>query len=208
MKERVIDVLDENGIERLSGCLECTDWQVFIDSCECLDELNDHVTSYIHFCEEMCTEKKTVKCYGNNKPWITKELKSLLKEKKRAFNARDKIQMKNAHLKVKGKIEQCKRDFRDKVESKFKSYDCKGMWDGMKKMVGYNSKQTTLTLDKGNEDKYADELNSFYARFDSHDFSRQTDVLRRQLTDCDEDPIIIDQQSVIETVSKLKANTH
>ena len=80
------------------------------------------------------------------------------------------------------------------------------MWDGMKRMVGYKNKQTTLKVDKGNENKYADELNSFYARFDCHDFSRQTDDLRQQLADCDDDPIKIDAHQVMKTFLDLKPN--
>ena len=48
----------------------------------------------------------------------------------------------------------------------------------MKRMVGYNSKKTTLTLDKGKENNFANDLNSFYARFDCHDFTSETDDLR------------------------------
>ena len=172
VKERIIDVLDQKGTERLSDCFRCTDWQMFIDSCDTLDELNDHVSEYINFCVDTCTEKKTVKSYGNGKPWVTKELKSLLKEKRRIFNGRDKNEMKIVNNKIKNNVKICKAQYKDKIESKFRSHDSKAMWDGLKRMVGYNGKQTTLTLDKGNEDKYANDLNSFYARFDCHDFSR------------------------------------
>ena len=43
---------------------------MFIDACDNIDELNDTVSSYIILCEENCIEKKTVKCYGNDKPSI------------------------------------------------------------------------------------------------------------------------------------------
>ena len=87
--------------------------------------------------------------------------KLLLQEKKRAFSGRDKTQLKNVNNRIKIKIEGCKSVFKDKVESKFRSHDSKGMWDGMKSMVGYNCKKTTLTLDKGNENNFANDLNYF-----------------------------------------------
>ena len=103
VKERVINVLDEIGNERLRDCFDCTDWQVFIDSCENLDELTNHVSAYINFCEGVCSKEKTVKCYGNNKPWVSKELKLLLKEKKRVFRGGDKAKIKSVHNQIKGK---------------------------------------------------------------------------------------------------------
>ena len=199
-------MLDEIGNERLRDCFDCTDWQVFIDSCENLDELTNHVSAYINFCEGVCSKEKIVKCYGNNKPWVSKELKLLLKEKKRVFRGGDKAKIKSVHNQIKGKIEGGKINYKEKVESKFRSYDSKGMWDGMKRMVGYNNKQTTMKVDKGNENKYADDLNTFYARFDCYDFSRQTDDLRRQLLDCNDDPIKIDEHQVRKTFLDLKPN--
>ena len=44
-----ISVLDAAGSERLIDCFDCTDWQVFVDSCETVDELNEHVTEYVKF---------------------------------------------------------------------------------------------------------------------------------------------------------------
>lgn len=38
-------------------------------------------TDYINF----CVDCRTVKCYPNNKPWVTKDIKAILNEKKRAF---------------------------------------------------------------------------------------------------------------------------
>ncbi|GFR60799.1 N-alpha-acetyltransferase 40 [Elysia marginata] len=38
-------VLTPDGIERLQGCLECTDWTVFIDACDDFDELTDTINS-------------------------------------------------------------------------------------------------------------------------------------------------------------------
>ena len=60
-------------------CFEYTDWQVFLDGCsDNPDEFTDTVTSYIQFCEETIIPTKTVSIFPNNKPWISKELKSIL----------------------------------------------------------------------------------------------------------------------------------
>ena len=58
VKKIVTSKIHQN-IEGLCGCFECTDWGVFLESCDDLTELNDHVTGYIKFCEGLiCPEKK------------------------------------------------------------------------------------------------------------------------------------------------------
>ena len=49
------------------------------------DELVDKVTSYVTFCEETVIKTKSVHVYPNNKPWVTKDLKVHLNQKKLAF---------------------------------------------------------------------------------------------------------------------------
>lgn len=45
----------------LQGCLECTNWEVFDNSCSDIDELTDVVSSYINFCEDILSLKKRYK---------------------------------------------------------------------------------------------------------------------------------------------------
>ena len=60
-------VLDGNGLSALQGSFDCTDWSVFVQNCENVDQLNDCVTDYIHFCIDIQTREKEVLCYPNNK---------------------------------------------------------------------------------------------------------------------------------------------
>ncbi|GFS05208.1 hypothetical protein ElyMa_001193800 [Elysia marginata] len=82
-------VLTPDGIERLQGCLECTDWTVFIDACDDFDELTDTIDSYINFCEENVTTVKKINKFPNEKPWVTKELRELLRKKRQAHKNND-----------------------------------------------------------------------------------------------------------------------
>ena len=43
--ERHVKVWNEDSVARLQGCFDCTNWDVFRDSCDSLDELTDVVTS-------------------------------------------------------------------------------------------------------------------------------------------------------------------
>ena len=56
----------------------------------------------------------------------------------------------------------------------------KRVWDGMRLMSGYNSKSKSRSLPNSSEN-YANELNTFYNRFDCHDFSAERRDLRKIL---------------------------
>ena len=49
-----------------------------------LDEATDTVSGCVKFCQDLVVEEKAVKIYPNNKPWLTKEMRELLKRKRTA----------------------------------------------------------------------------------------------------------------------------
>ena len=89
VEEKTVTLWNDEGIEQLRGCFECTNWDCFYDSCSSLSELTDTVTEYMNFCMNMILPKKIVKIYPNEKPWMTKEVRLLLKAKKQAFQSGD-----------------------------------------------------------------------------------------------------------------------
>ena len=91
VQTRVVQVWNEKSTLALQGCFDCTDWFALQDSCGSIDELTDVACSYNSFCVDSVIPSKTIVSYPNNKPWISKELKNLLREKKTIFNSGDKI---------------------------------------------------------------------------------------------------------------------
>ena len=181
--EKDVFIYNSEACTRMTDCFELTDWNVFTDSCaDNLDELNDHITSYIHFCEELNVQKKTVKIYGNQKPWVDKFLKSLIKEKRQAYLQNDKDKVKLIQKQIDIKISENKKKYKESIESKFKSNDSKGTWDGIKTMVGYNKSKPSILLPSGEEKLYVDDLNSFYARFDSFNFNDKHADMRQHFS--------------------------
>ena len=161
-------VLDESGLSALQGCFDCTDWSVFVQSCGNVDELNECVTDYIIFCVDMQTRKKKVLCYPNNKPWITKDLKKIINEKKFLFVQGDRMALKLKQKELWKEIIKCKDNYKKKIESHFKQGNMKKTWSGIKKIMGYSKPKSPVT---SNLD--LNELNQFYARFDTIDFSTE-----------------------------------
>ena len=56
---------DESKLS-LQGCYECTDWEMFKQSCPNIDVLADVVSCYVSFCEDNVIPEKTVKVYCGN----------------------------------------------------------------------------------------------------------------------------------------------
>ena len=54
-----------------------------------MDRRASIITGYINFCRGTVIPVRTVRCYPNNKAWITSDIKYLLNQKRRAFKNRD-----------------------------------------------------------------------------------------------------------------------
>ena len=102
-------------MERLQGCLECTDWTVFIDACDDFDELTDTINSYINFCEENVTTVKKINRFPNEKPWVTKELRELLKKKRQAHKNKDLEEMRKITKRIKNHVKEAKDIYKKKT---------------------------------------------------------------------------------------------
>lgn len=50
-----------------------------------IDEATDTITEYIKFCVDCVVTKKVITIYPNNKPYITRELKDCINQKKNGF---------------------------------------------------------------------------------------------------------------------------
>ena len=75
----------EDCYEALQGCFEVTDWNVLCEPHgEDTDGLTECITDYINFCVDGIVPARTVRCYPNNKPWVTKDIKAVLNQKKKA----------------------------------------------------------------------------------------------------------------------------
>uniref|UniRef100_A0A8C4RGC7 Uncharacterized protein n=1 Tax=Erpetoichthys calabaricus TaxID=27687 RepID=A0A8C4RGC7_ERPCA len=83
--------------QALRDCFGTTDWDILQGSySENIEEVVDCTTEYINFCMDIVVPVRTVRCYANNKPWITSDIKGLLKQKKRAFKGGDQHELKHA----------------------------------------------------------------------------------------------------------------
>lgn len=75
-------VWTDESILSLQGCYECTDWEIFKESCSDIDARTDVVSCYVSFCADDVIPEKTLKVYPNSKPWVTKELRTFVYRKR------------------------------------------------------------------------------------------------------------------------------
>ena len=109
-------------------------------------------TDYINFCVDSSVPTRTVKCYPNNKPWVTKNIKALLNIKKRAFRAGDREELRIIQGKLKTTIREAKNKSRRKLEWKLQQ-------NNMREVC--NNRGVEGSVDRANK------LNLFFNRFDT-----------------------------------------
>nr|XP_054598774.1 uncharacterized protein LOC129163848 [Nothobranchius furzeri] len=161
---RTVRKWSQDAEEALQGCFETTDWMTLFQGYE--DDNNAMtgcVIDYINFCVVNIIPTRTVRCFANNKPWITSELKNLLNEKKSAFKEGDRELLRSIEKQLKIKIRDSKEAYRKKMENKLQRNNIRAVWSGMKKITGFKQRKdcTDGSLDTANE------LNKFFNRFSS-----------------------------------------
>lgn len=127
------------------GALTAQAGRFFNNSSDNLDDLVD-VSSYITFYVDTVISSKENAIFPNNKTWVTKELKSLLNNKKYIFytgTVHDQNLVNRDELDA---IREAKKRYKDKVELQFKfsSGDLGAAWHGIKDMSSINRKENAL----------------------------------------------------------------
>ena len=90
-----------------------------------------------------------------------------------------------------------KINYKSKIEAMFKANNTKETWLGLKRMIGYTEKKTTLHTDNIND--YVNNLNSFYARFENsnpnieHSSPLENTLFEKTNTD---EPVIVSESEV------------
>ncbi|TWW74415.1 hypothetical protein D4764_14G0004180, partial [Takifugu flavidus] len=160
---RTVKKWSEEAEEALKDCFNTTLWDVFSDAHgEDIDNLTHCITDYINVCVENTVPTRTVRSFSNSKPWITPDIKVLLKEKKRGFVSGDKEELKSVQRELRRKIRQEKDNYRRKMENQLQQNNICGVWKGLKTISGFKEQKSQPVGDRG----WANDLNLFFNRFD------------------------------------------
>ncbi|KAK3530964.1 hypothetical protein QTP70_007265 [Hemibagrus guttatus] len=157
------------AISALQDGFECTDWNMFRevatngDSIN-LEEYTTSVTSYISKCIDDVTVFKTITTRSNQKPWMTAEVRALLKLRDSAFRAGDKEALRTARAKLSQAIKEAKRTHAQRINGHFQdSRDSQRMWQGIQAITYYKTTPSACDSDAS----LPDVLNDFYAQFEA-----------------------------------------
>ncbi|KAM4546729.1 uncharacterized protein V3H82_020458 [Fundulus diaphanus] len=129
-----------------------------------INSLTECITDYMNFCVESIVPTRRLRCFPNNPRWVTPELKVLLNQKKRAFYSGDREEQRRVQRELQWKIRAAKKDYGKKMEEQLAQNNVRDVWRGLKNISGFGQK-TSRAAD--GDTKTADELNSFFTRFDS-----------------------------------------
>ncbi|XP_055487592.1 uncharacterized protein LOC129694857 [Leucoraja erinacea] len=162
-------VWPEGAASALQDCFLHTDWYVFrtaasYDDLFNIEEYAETVTSYIAKCTEDVTIMKTFTARGNEKPWMTAEVRSLLRARDAAYRAGNTAALRSTRTALEKGIRAAKRAFAGKIQGHLcDTGDTRRMWKGIQTLTGYKARQQVTDTNTS----LPDELNNFFARFDA-----------------------------------------
>ncbi|XP_041962711.1 uncharacterized protein LOC121720538 [Alosa sapidissima] len=165
---REVTLWSEESENMLQVPLSIVDWDVFRSE-ENIDEFTEAVVGFIGKLVDDTVPKAIMKTYPNQKPWVNHSIREALNEQTAAYRSGllsgNMEEYKAATYNLRRMVKEAKRRYGEKIRSQFEQSDSRCMWQGLRVMSDYKSPTSTI----GNADpSLADELNTFYARFDQN----------------------------------------
>ncbi|KAI3355420.1 hypothetical protein L3Q82_018261 [Scortum barcoo] len=119
--------------QALKDCFETTDWEALQGSHNGnMEEMVDCTTDYINFCMDTVVPVRSVRCFANNKPWITSDIKGLLNQKKKAFKDGDTQELKQIQKELRVQLREgegaVQKENRTKDAEQQHEGCCSGLW--------------------------------------------------------------------------------
>ena len=157
---KTVKTWPEGAMGQLQDCFENTDWSIFEN--KDLEQYTAAVLGYIKYCIDTVTVDKPVRVYPNTKPWMTTEVRGLLKERDRAFKAGDQNLYSAARANLKRGIRVAKAEYKIKIEDHLQSNNSREVWQGVQHLTNFKPSGPSAEGDAST----AEELNRFFARFE------------------------------------------
>src|SRR4029434_9224789 len=157
-------------------CFETTNWNIFKH--QDLEVYTSTVLCYIKHCVDTVTVDRRIRVYPNQKPWMTKEVKVLLKDRSAHLRSGDEAQYRTARANLRRAIREAKTAYKRRIEDQFSSNNIQQVWQGVQHITNYRS--SNLTAADG-DDSLAEGLNCFFTRFevDTHQSSNEKKIQRK-----------------------------
>ena len=89
LKQEAPVTRSDDADAKLQDCFSSTEWNMFWDSSNGIEEYTTSVTGFISKCIDDIIPTVTVRTYPNQKPWITGNIRTELKGRAATFKERD-----------------------------------------------------------------------------------------------------------------------
>lgn len=194
-----VQIWPDGALSQLQDCFEHTEWSIF-DHLD-LQEYTETVLFYMKSCTESVTVEKRIRIYPNQKPWMTSDVRKLLRTRNHAFKSGDKEQYSVARAELQRGIKAAKKAHKRKVEEQLANNTTRQVWQGLESITNYKGSTPVIT----NADaSLAEELNIFFSRFESE----TPHIAARPPQTCSYDTLTLQKhqvRQVLKTVNTRKA---
>lgn len=140
---KTVKIWAEPVLAQLQDCFQHTEWDLF--SQNDLDHHTETVLDYITYWISNITLEKQVRSFPNQKPWMTNEVKRLLRRHNTAFRCGDKDLYSSARSDLRS-IKKAKEGYKNTVEDHLVNKDLRRMWQGIKQLTNHCTKATLSTV--------------------------------------------------------------
>ena len=162
LQTKTITTWPQDALSQLQDCFLHTEWDVFKH--QDLAVHTESVLSYIKYCVGNVTVDKRICVFPNQKPWMTSQVRTLLKVRNAAFRSGDREQYSAARADLRRGIKKAKADYRRKIEDHLSENNPRQVWQGIQQLTNYRGHNTTTV---NSSISLAEELNFFFARFET-----------------------------------------
>ncbi len=151
----------------LQAALDDVDWDMFRASSSDVSEFTDVAVSFVNTLTEQATETITVRTFPNQKPWVDRTIRDAVNKRTAAYNeallSGNMSEYKALCYALRRAVRAAKFRYSERIESQFQLNDPRRMWQGLRTICAFGNKSSAEVRA---DPLLADELNTFYGRFE------------------------------------------
>ena len=160
-----------SGLDSFGRWITTRDWFSELGPNMSVDSLAESFSNQITEVIDLIFPQNSVNRHPTDKPWITPEIKLLIKDRQRAFHSNNLPLWRSLKQKVQKEITARKKKlYKNKVQH-FKKNDCRMWWKLINKMAGKFVKKSNFSFDRDGktleQTELVNVLNEFYASVNS-----------------------------------------
>jgi len=157
----------QSGIDEFGRWLTAHDWFSELGPNPTVDDLTTSFTTQLTDAIDRTFPVKTTKSHQTDKPWITHNIKMMIKDRQKAFHSGNTLQWRSLKYKVQHEIAKKKRSYYKNKVDHLKNDDCRKWWNIINRMSGRSAKSPDFVLERDGktmcQQELANSLNDFYA---------------------------------------------